>query len=305
MPPEQSNSRGSYARRGGGYNRGGGRSPWRGRSKSKGHGNNNNNNSNDEDDFEVGGARNNQYPGRLQNSDAHNNNNTGKRWERPRTSTQRNSDGGLQFEQDDANLPMVQADEIPAQARQVAPPRTKKRAANCPWIDWDVYLPHDGMPRTVAFVSEVYELFCKRQAGWPSLTRTPVLLFIDYHEQHEYIQWITEFRQYIQRYHLQSKVREVTNDASLLITSRATKAPLSNSSHPISFDTKKLRMELERQRVCVVNLKTLVHECNIPSLMDLAVHRTTAVVGCISLAAIQARHSSDAVGCRSLMRTRT
>ncbi|KAG0284911.1 DNA replication licensing factor mcm8 [Linnemannia gamsii] len=225
MPPEQSNSRGSYARRGGGYSRGGGRSPWRGRSKSNGNGNNNNSNSNDEDDFEVGGARNNQYPGHLQNSGAQNNNKNGKRWERPRTSTQRNSDGGLQFEQDDANLPMVQADEIPTQARQAAPPRTKKRVANCPWIDWDVYLPFD-----------------------------------DYHEQHEYIQWITEFRQYIQRYHLQSK---------------------------------KLRMELERQRVCVVNLKTLVHECDIPSLMDLVVHRTTAVLGCISLAAIQARHSSE------------
>ncbi|KAG0321575.1 DNA replication licensing factor mcm8 [Linnemannia gamsii] len=225
MPPEQSNSRGSYVRRGGGYSRGGGRGSWRGRNKNSGHGNNNNVNSNDEDDFEVGGARNNQYPGRPQNPDAHYNSN-GKRWERSRTSTRMNGNGGLQFKQDDVNLPMVQADEIPTQARQAAPPRTKKRAANCPWIDWDLYLPQD-----------------------------------DYHEQHEYIHWITEFRQYIQRYHLQSK---------------------------------KLRMELERQRVCVVNLKTLVHECNIPSLMDLVVHRTTAILGCISLAAIQALFGEEA-----------
>jgi hypothetical protein len=76
-----------------------------------------------------------------------------------------NGNGGLQFEQDDVNLPMVQADEIPTQARQAAPPRTKKRAANCPWIDWDLYLPQDGMPRIVAFVSDAYVKLCERQAG--------------------------------------------------------------------------------------------------------------------------------------------
>ncbi|KAF9299545.1 DNA replication licensing factor mcm8 [Linnemannia elongata] len=231
MPPEQSNSRGSYARRGGGYNPSGGRGPWRGRGKGKYNHGKNDNNSDGEDDFEVGGARNNQYPGRSQNPDVHNNSN-GKRWERPRTSTQKNTYGVQQFEQDDVNMPMVQADEIPSQALHTAPLRSKRKVTNCPWIDWDVYLPLD-----------------------------------EYHEQHEYIQWIAEFRQFLQRYHLRN-LHELT---------------------------KEQRAELERRRVFVVNLKVLIQECNIPALMDLVVHRTTAVLGCMSLAAIQILYGDEAV----------
>lgn len=164
MPPEQSNSRGSYARRGGGYNRSGGGS-WRGRGKGKNnnHGKNDNNSDGD-DDFEVGGARNNQYPGRSQNPDAHDNSN-GKRWERPRTSIRGSNHGGQQLEQDDVNMPMVQADEIPTQALQAAPLRIKRKVANCPWIDWDVYLPQDGKLRTLVLVLEMYALFWEARVG--------------------------------------------------------------------------------------------------------------------------------------------
>ncbi|KAG0214587.1 DNA replication licensing factor mcm8 [Mortierella sp. NVP41] len=123
---------------------------------------------------------------------------------------------------------MVQADELPTQFMRTAPARIKKPAANCPWIDWDVYLPQD-----------------------------------DYHDQHEYIQWIAEFRQYVQRYYL----------------------------HGLS---KAQRVALERRRVLVVNLKTLVQECNIQELMEHVVHRPTAVMGCISLAAIQAFFGDEA-----------
>ncbi|KAK3843012.1 MAG: Mcm8 protein [Linnemannia gamsii] len=220
MPPEQSNSRGSYTRRGGGYNRGGGRRYGRGGSKNGGN-TSNSNNDNEDNDFQDGGvSRNNQFPGRSQNPDIQNNNNNGKRWERPRTSTQWIS-GGQQHEEDAVNMPMVQADEIPAQAMQTAP-RTRRAVANCPWIDWDVYLPLD-----------------------------------DYHEQHEYTQWIAEFRPYLQRHHL----------------------------HGLS---KTRRVALELRRVFVINLKTLVQECNIQGLMDIVVHRPAVVIGCISLAAIQA-----------------
>lgn len=164
MPPEQSNSRGSYARRGGGYNPSGGRGPWRGRGKGKNNHGKNDNNSDGEDDFEVGGARNNQYPGRSQNPDVHNNSN-GKRWERPRTSTQKNTYGVQQFEQDDVNMPMVQADEIPSQALHTAPLRSKRKVTNCPWIDWDVYLPLDGKLRTPVVLTETNELFWEARVG--------------------------------------------------------------------------------------------------------------------------------------------
>ncbi|KAF9932707.1 DNA replication licensing factor mcm8 [Linnemannia zychae] len=218
MPPELSNSRGSYVRRGGGYNRGGGRGSWRGRNRNN---NYNNNDADGGDDFQAGGAKNNLYPGRSQNPDANTNNNINKRWERPMTSTQRSS-GSRHFEDDNVNMPLVDANDIPSQVLSTPRPQTKKQAANCPWIDWDVYLPQD-----------------------------------DYHEQHEYIQWIAEFRQYIQRYHL----------------------------HGLS---KEQRAILERRKVFIVNLKTLVQECNIQRLMDHVFHRPMAIVGCISLAAIQA-----------------
>lgn len=135
MPPEQSIPRGTYARTGGGYQRGRGRGSWRGGSQDHDNG---------------GGGRNKYYPGRSQNPDAENQNG-GERWGRPRTSTPRDQN---QTAEADVNMPMVQADEIPSQAMQpprTAPPRAKQ-AADCPWIDWDVYLPQEGTkesPRTV------------------------------------------------------------------------------------------------------------------------------------------------------------
>ncbi|KAF9102356.1 DNA replication licensing factor mcm8 [Mortierella sp. AM989] len=150
MPPEQSNPRGSYARRGGGY-RGRGRGAWRGNGQAN----------------ENGGGSNKYYPGQSQNPDAVNGNG-GKRWERPRTSTLRGQDQDHGDTDADINTPMVQASEVPIQAIQnqrTAPPRTKQ-ATDCPWIDWDVYLPQD-----------------------------------EYHRGHEYIPWISEFKRYIQTMH--------------------------------------------------------------------------------------------------------
>lgn len=49
-------------------------------------------------------------------------------------------------------------------------------------------------------------------------TCLPTHLLIEYHEQHEYIQWIAEFRQFLQRYHLRNlheltKVRKTIKEA--------------------------------------------------------------------------------------------
>ncbi|KAG0002448.1 DNA replication licensing factor mcm8 [Entomortierella chlamydospora] len=210
MPPEQSNPRGSYARRGGGYNRGRGRGTWKGNGQ----------------DNENGGSRNKYYPGQSQNTDA-TNSNGGKRWERPRNSVPRGQDQDFGNAEVDVNTPMVQASEIPTQAipnQRTAPPRTKQ-AADCPWIDWDVYLP-----------------------------------FEDYHREHEFVPWINEFRRYIQNVHVLS---------------------------PENVYSLKLR------RVLIVNLKTMSEACNVPDLMDLATHRPTVIIGCITLAAIQAIYGDE------------
>ena len=61
------------------------------------------------------------------------------------TSTARNQESE-DFEEDNVNTPMVQADELPAQALQqhrTAPPRTQQ-VKDCPWLDWDLYLPTEG-----------------------------------------------------------------------------------------------------------------------------------------------------------------
>ena len=133
MPPEQSNPRVSYTHRGGGgYSRGRGR----GSRRTDGNGG---------QDSEQGAGRNQYYPGRSQNPDAANNND-GKRWERPMTSTDKNQTQYVNGAEADVNMPMVQADEIPAQAMQTqrtAPPKSRQ-TADCPWIDWDVYLPQEG-----------------------------------------------------------------------------------------------------------------------------------------------------------------
>ncbi|KAF8975489.1 DNA replication licensing factor mcm8 [Entomortierella lignicola] len=165
MPPEQSNPRGSYARRGGGYNRGRGR----GRGSWQGNG----------QDNENGGGRNKYYPGHSQNPDAFNNG--GKRWERPRNSTPRGQDQDINDVGENFNPPMVEASEIPTQAMQsqrTAPVRSKQ-SVDCPWIDWDVYLPLD-----------------------------------DYHSEHEYIPWIKEFKRYIQNMHVLSQVGDRTSTYS-------------------------------------------------------------------------------------------
>ncbi|KAG0211617.1 DNA replication licensing factor mcm8 [Mortierella sp. GBA30] len=205
MPPDQSNPRGTYARRGGGgnYSRGGGR----------GRGSRNGNT--------TGNGGNNQYPGRS--SISTDSNNKRKRWERPKTSTPRDQES-QEFDDSNVNMPMVQADEIPTEAIQqqrTAPPRTQQ-AADCPWMDWDLYLPSEA-----------------------------------YHPDCEYGQWISEFRRYIQAYHL----------------------------HGIS---KEQQASLERRRVLVVNIKTMAQACNVPNLIELTMHRPTVVTGCIALAAIQA-----------------
>lgn len=118
MPPEQSNPRG-YARRGG--------SSWRGRGRGRG--------------------ANKQYPGQPQNPDDNNETNGAKRWERPRTSTQRfTQDGNGVATAAGLNTPMVQVDEIPAhmmQTQRSAQPRSRQ-VEGCPWIDWDLYLPQQG-----------------------------------------------------------------------------------------------------------------------------------------------------------------
>ena len=129
MPPEQTNLRG-YARRGGGS--------WRGRGRGRG-----------------GAGANKQYPGRSQNPDD-NEQNGGKRWERPKTSTQRTTSAATQDGNggnNALNTPMVPVDEIPAhmmQTQRAALPRTRQ-IDDCPWIDWDLYLPQDGKTRCFFF----------------------------------------------------------------------------------------------------------------------------------------------------------
>ncbi|KAF9351710.1 DNA replication licensing factor mcm8 [Mortierella sp. NVP85] len=161
MPPEQSIPRGTYAHTGGGYHRGRGRGSWRG---GRGGGT--------QDYSEHDGGRNKFYPGRSQNPDAPGQNG-GERWHRPRTSALR---GQSQATEADVNMPMVQADELPSQAMQppqTAPPRARV-AADCPWIDWDIYLPQEGYP----------------------------LLTVDYYREHQFLPWISEFRRYLMAYHL-------------------------------------------------------------------------------------------------------
>ncbi|KAI8601155.1 minichromosome maintenance complex component 8 [Dissophora ornata] len=217
MPPEQSNPRGSYTHRGGGgYYRGRGRGSWRA-------------GGNGGQDSEHGAGRNQYYPGRSQNPDAANNNG-GKRWERPMTSTHKNQTQYVDGAEADVNMPMVQADEIPAQAMQTqraAPPKSRQ-AADCPWIDWDVYLTQE-----------------------------------DYHREHEFLPWISEFRRYIQAYHLHGLSKEQLHTLGL-------------------------------RRVLIVNLKIIAQMCNIQDLMELAVHRPTVVTGCIALATIQAIFGDEA-----------
>ncbi|KAI1316076.1 Ribonuclease H2 subunit A [Mortierella claussenii] len=198
---------------GGGYYRGRGRG-----GRQWGHG----------EEQENGGGRNNQYPGRSQNPDA--NQNGAKRWQRPKNSTPRNQNQGEDGIVPDVNMPMVQADEIPAQALQMqrtAPPKTKQ-TSDCPLIDWDVYFPQD-----------------------------------DYHQDHEFLPWISEFKRYIQQYHLHGLAKEQQYAISL-------------------------------RRVMVVNLRNLVQTCDIENLMELIVQRPTIMTGCIALAAIQAIFGDEA-----------
>ncbi|KAF9557028.1 DNA replication licensing factor mcm8 [Mortierella alpina] len=120
------------------------------------------------------GGNNSQYPGRSQNPAKGGHGNRAKRWERPMTSATRNQDS-LEFEEDIVNMPMVQADELPVQAlhqHRTVPPRTRQ-VQDCPWLDWDVYLPLE-----------------------------------DYHAEHECVQWISEFRRYIMAYHLHGISKE-------------------------------------------------------------------------------------------------
>ncbi|KAF9938012.1 DNA replication licensing factor mcm8 [Mortierella alpina] len=210
MPPDQTNPRGTYTRRGanGNYTRARGRGRGNGGS---------------------GGGNNSQYPGRSQNPVEGDIDISAKRWERPMTSTTRNQ-ASLEFEEDIVNMPMVQANELPAQALQrhsIAPPRTQQ-VKDCPWLDWDMYLPLE-----------------------------------DYHAEHEYVQWISEFRRYIMGYHL----------------------------HGIS---KEQQASLERRRVLVVNIKTMAQACGIQDLIEITAHRPTVVTGCIALAAIQALYGDVA-----------
>ncbi|KAF9432817.1 DNA replication licensing factor mcm8 [Entomortierella beljakovae] len=212
MPPEQSNSRGSYARRGGGYYRGRGRGGKGNSWQRKGN-----------DNGENGGARNKYYPGQSQNPDENDNDDHGGRqWKRPRTSTVRN----IEVDESDENLntPMVQANELPIQNLRVSSGRSKQ-APDCPWIDWDVYLPQD-----------------------------------DYHPESEFIQWISEFKRYIQDVH-------VLNQENVYA--------------------------LRLRRVLVVNIKSMSQICNIPDLMELVIHRPNDVTGCIALATIQAIYGDD------------
>ncbi|KAF9980885.1 DNA replication licensing factor mcm8 [Mortierella antarctica] len=210
MPPDQTNPRGTYTRRGanGNYTRARGRGRGNGGS---------------------GGGNNSQYPGRSQNPVEGDIDISAKRWERPMTSTTRNQ-ASLEFEEDIVNMPMVQANELPAQALQrhsIEPPRTQQ-VKDCPWLDWDMYLPLE-----------------------------------DYHAEHEYVQWISEFRRYIMGYHL----------------------------HGIS---KEQQASLERRRVLVVNIKTMAQACGIQDLIEITAHRPTVVTGCIALAAIQALYGDVA-----------
>ncbi|KAF9354727.1 DNA replication licensing factor mcm8 [Mortierella sp. AD094] len=50
---------------------------------------------------------------------------------------------------------------------------------------------------------------------------------------------------------------------------------------------------LKMRRVLTVNLKNMSQFCNVPDLMDLATHRPTVVIGCITLAAIQAIYGDE------------
>ncbi|KAF9951921.1 DNA replication licensing factor mcm8 [Mortierella alpina] len=121
-----------------------------------------------------GGGNNSHYPGRSQIPAEGGNGSRAKRWERPMNSTVRNQES-LEFEEDNVNMPMVQADEVPAEALQqhrTAPPRTQQ-VKDCPWLDWDMYLPLE-----------------------------------DYHAEHECVQWISEFRRYIMAYHLHGISKE-------------------------------------------------------------------------------------------------
>ncbi|KAG0321209.1 DNA replication licensing factor mcm8 [Dissophora globulifera] len=66
-----------------------------------------------------------------------------------------------------------------------------------------------------------------------------------YHSEHEYRSWITEFVRYIQEHHLHGLSRE-------------------------QWDALAVR------RILIVNLKNVAQSCNIPNVMDLAMHRPTA-----------------------------
>ncbi|KAG0046935.1 DNA replication licensing factor mcm8 [Gryganskiella cystojenkinii] len=203
MPPEQSNPR-SFARRGGG---------WRGRGSGRG--------------------TNKQYPGRSQNPDDNENQSyNGGKQHRPMTSTQRSFDanGAQQQQQQQLNTPMVQVDEIPQHmmhTQRSAQVRTRQ-VDDCPWIDWDLYLPQD-----------------------------------DYHPEHEYIQWIAEFRKFLQ----------ITLEAQ----------------------SEKMRSEIEKRGVVVVNYKSLIRECQVEQLEMLVVNRPMVVIGCLSLAALQVVFGTEAV----------
>ncbi|KAG0301141.1 DNA replication licensing factor mcm8 [Dissophora globulifera] len=72
-----------------------------------------------------------------------------------------------------------------------------------------------------------------------------VSAYLDYHSEHEYRSWITEFVRYIQEHHLHGLSRE-------------------------QWDALTVR------RILIVNLKNVAQSCNIPDVMDLAMHRPTA-----------------------------
>ncbi|ORZ28616.1 MCM2/3/5 family-domain-containing protein [Lobosporangium transversale] len=84
-----------------------------------------------------------------------------------------------------------------------------------------------------------------------------------YHSQHEFLPWIAEFKRYIQDYHLYRL----------------------NKEHQCA---------IAQRRVLVVNLKNLVQACKIEDLMKLIVERPTDIIGCITLAAIQAIFGEEA-----------